>query len=120
MVNPPWEDDDRRLPFMKIDQAPIEETLEASRHLDTFLTAAIDSGLAPTTQQPRDATVSNKLMDFVDEVETGLKDLEDHVDELMPRFRTAMGKGKEHMTKFQDHIERAEGAIKKVEEFNLK
>jgi hypothetical protein len=37
---------------------------------------------------------------------------------LMPRFRSAMQKGKENMTSFQGHIERAESAIKKVEDFN--
>ena len=111
----PWEDD--KPPFSAAQQA-LAETIEASRQLDKFLDAA--SLLEEKPKQEAKNAMSNKLMDFVDEVETGLKDLEDHVDELMPRFRNAMAKGKENMTKFQGHVERAESAIKRVEEFNKK
>jgi hypothetical protein len=108
--NAPW-DDDKPYAAAKA----LEETLEASRGLDKFLTASV------VLEEPKqEVNMSNKLSAFVDEVETGLKDLEDHVDELMPRFRNAMAKGKEHMTRFQGHVDRAEAAIKKVEEFNNK
>ena len=121
----PWEDEQR--PFSAMTEKSVEETVgfiaasAASKKLDVFLTAAIESGLAPADKPKQESgDMSNKLMDFVDEVETGLKDLEAHVDELMPRFRNAMAKGKENMTKFQGHVERAESAIQRVEEFNKK
>ena len=121
----PWEDEQR--PFSPMTEKSAEETVAfiaasaASKKLDVFLRAAIESGFAPADKPKQESrNMSNKLMDFVDEVESGLKDLEDHVDELMPRFRNAMTKGKENMTKFQGHVERAESAIQRVEEFNRK
>lgn len=103
-MSAPWEED--RKPFIDATKA-LQETVEASKGLDKFLTAS---------EEPK--PMSSKLMDFVDEVEEGIKDLEAEVDELRPRFAAAKEKGREHMTKFRGHVERAEAAIKKVEEFN--
>lgn len=113
----PW--DDELGPYQKATQV-LEETLEASRSLDKFLTAAVESGMAmeePKIQNGRTA-MSSKLTSLVDIVESGIKELEDHADALMPRFQAAHAKGRENMVKMQGHIERAEAAVQKIEEFN--
>jgi len=112
----PWEDEQR--PFSPMTEKVVEETVgfiaasAASKKLDTFLGDAIDK-----TKQESEMS-ANKLVEFVDMVEGGLKSLEAEIDELMPRFQKAMEKGKENMPKMQAHVQRIEAAVEKVEDFN--
>jgi hypothetical protein len=109
----PW-DDDR--PSVKSADV-LEDTLAASRRLDHFLLAAIESGLLKDKET---TTMSNKLMEFVDIVESGLKELEAEVDAEMPGFQNAMVEGRENMQLMRGHVKRAKEAIAKVKDFNNK
>ena len=112
----PWEDEQR--PFSAMTEKSVEETIgfiaasAASKKLDAFLADAIDK-----TKQESDMS-ANKLVEFVDMVEGGLKSLEAEIDDLMPRFQKAMEKGKENMPKMHAHVQRIEAAVEKVEDFN--
>lgn len=117
--NLPW--DDVPGPLQKATEA-IADTLEASRSLDKLLTAAIDSGLVKEEKidKPKGNAMSNKLTSLVDIMESGIKELEDEADILMPRFQKAHAKGRDNMTTLRGNIQKLEEATQKVEEFNKK
>ena len=81
-----------------------------SQELDAKLAEGIEIGKRPP--------LMSKLIDFVEEVEAGTKDLEAQVDELRPRFQDAMQKARENMPRMRDHIQRVTKSVETVEQFN--
>ena len=86
------------------------QTIAKSQELDAKIAEVIEIGKHPP--------LMSKLTEFVEEVETGTKELEARVDELRPRFQDALKKGRENMGQMQSHIERVTKSVETVEEFN--